>query len=127
QFPDRGPGAVCVHGQIPGLASQAAQGGGSCLAAVDQGPGAFDRDSRPAEEKPGGRHVTFAPRRGPDWFAVVAVTITVVIHEILTALNHRPNVLFIVSAALFWVGFALVRARQDPAILDAWGFRKKNL
>jgi hypothetical protein len=71
--------------------------------------------------------VISAPRQGPDWFALVAVTITVVIHEILTALNHRPNVVFIVSAALFWIGFAVVRARQDPAVLDAWGFRKRNL
>ena len=71
--------------------------------------------------------MTTEPRPRPDWLALVAVTITVVIHEILTALNHRPNVWFIFGSALFWVGYAIVRARQDPAILRRWGFGVTNL
>jgi hypothetical protein len=58
---------------------------------------------------------------------VVAISITVVVHEILTALDHRPNLFFICGATLFWVAYALVRARQDPAIVGRWGFRSTNL
>ena len=68
-----------------------------------------------------------SPKPRPDWFALVAVTVLVVIHEILTAMNHRPNVFFIFGATLFWAGYVLIRACQDPGLFRTWGFRATNL
>jgi uncharacterized protein len=71
--------------------------------------------------------VTAPPPERPDWLALIAVAITVVIHEILTALDRRPNVFFIVGVSLFWASFAIVRAGQDRGIVRKWGFSTANL
>jgi uncharacterized protein len=68
-----------------------------------------------------------APEERPDWLALGAVALTVVIHQILTALDDRPNVFFIVATATFWIGYVAIRAWQYPAIVRFWGFRKTNL
>ncbi|MCF8231647.1 MAG: hypothetical protein K9J27_05600 [Bacteroidales bacterium] len=35
--------------------------------------------------------------------------------------------LYIVTACLFWFGFIYKRYKEDPRVLQRWGFRKRNL
>jgi hypothetical protein len=68
-----------------------------------------------------------SPRERPDWLALAAVAITILVHEILTSLDPRPNLVLIVGASLFWVGYVVVRAWRDPEVFRKWGFRSANL
>jgi hypothetical protein len=61
----------------------------------------------------------------PDWFALGGVIVTIALHWILQW--GGPNPSFIAGACLFWAGFVVVRARQQPGAFRAWGFRADNL
>jgi hypothetical protein len=65
------------------------------------------------------------PPPRPDWLALAGVGVTIALHFLLQA--HGPSPYFIAGACLFWAAFVIVRARQRPGILRAWGFRADNL
>jgi hypothetical protein len=67
------------------------------------------------------------PHRKADWLALAGAVIMVGVHLILVATRHGPSAGFIASACLFWMGFILVRVRQDKHVLRDWGFRRDNL
>ena len=60
-----------------------------------------------------------------DWFALIGVLVTVVLHLILQF--RKPNPIFITGACLFWAGFIVYRGIRDPGIFRCWGFRSDNL
>jgi hypothetical protein len=64
-------------------------------------------------------------RGSPDWFALIGVLVSIVLHVILDA--EEPCLPFIVGCSLFWVAYVVVRWRQDRHILREWGFRTDNL
>ena len=65
------------------------------------------------------------PQRSPDWFALLAVVLSIVLHIILDA--EKPFLPFIVGCCVFWVGFILWRGWQNPRIFREWGFRTDHL
>jgi hypothetical protein len=65
------------------------------------------------------------PPARPDWIALAGVLVTIALHFVLQA--RGPNPYFMAGACLFWVGFVIVRARQQPGIIRTWGFRADNL
>jgi hypothetical protein len=65
------------------------------------------------------------PPRRPDWLALAGVVVTIALHFVLQA--RGPNPYFMAGACLFWAGFVVVRARQRPGVIRAWGFRADNL
>jgi membrane protease YdiL (CAAX protease family) len=56
---------------------------------------------------------------------VLFVLLTVVAFQVGEYLGLK--VVFIATAAVFWVTYVLVRWRRDPAVLGEWGFRRENL
>ena len=60
----------------------------------------------------------------PDWFALLGVVVTVLLHLVLQA--NGPNLVFMVGAFLFWTCFVVIRARRDNDELRRWGFRRDN-
>jgi hypothetical protein len=65
------------------------------------------------------------PPPRPDWLALAGVVVTIALNFLLQA--RGPNPYFMASACLFWAAFVIVRARQNPGVLRAWGFRADNL
>jgi hypothetical protein len=63
----------------------------------------------------------------PDWVALAGIGVTIGVHLILAVLLPGPNFVFIAAACLFWIGFVIVRARQDTSNFRTWGFRVENL
>jgi len=61
----------------------------------------------------------------PDWVGLIAAILTGVIHLILG--GDKPNGMFIVAVSVFWIGFIIVRVRQDRCVFRKWGFRSDNL
>jgi uncharacterized protein len=56
---------------------------------------------------------------------VIFVALTVAAFQVGEYLGLK--VVFIATAALFWVTYVLVRWRRDPQVLREWGFRRQNL
>lgn len=56
---------------------------------------------------------------------VLFVLLTVAAFQVGEYLGLK--VVFIATAAAFWVSYVLVRRRRDRAVLREWGFRKENL
>ena len=65
------------------------------------------------------RKSTASPRE------VVAVVLTGVGHLILTTWLDKQMV-FTISAILFWICFVGVRVHRDPSVLRRWGFRREG-
>jgi hypothetical protein len=53
--------------------------------------------------------------------------VTAIVHIVLSLLHHRTDIIHISLACLFWTGYVIVRARQDPRVFERWGFRRANL
>lgn len=68
---------------------------------------------------------TEAPIPAPRWGEVTAVVITGVLHLVCKPLGFQG--VYIVGAISFWIGFVLLTARERPAVLGEWGFRKDNV
>lgn len=66
-------------------------------------------------------------RKTADGLALAATAVTIAVHLILTMTTQGPSVPFIAGAGLFWTGFIVVRARQNPNAFRDWGFRGDNL
>jgi hypothetical protein len=58
---------------------------------------------------------------------LAGTAVTVGVHFILIAAAQGPRTGFIAGACLFWLGFILVRVRQNKQVLREWGFRRDNL
>jgi hypothetical protein len=63
----------------------------------------------------------------PDWIALAAVVLTIGVHIVIKLVSDKPSAVFIGGASIFWIVFAVVRARQDQTIFQQWGFRVENL
>jgi hypothetical protein len=66
-------------------------------------------------------------RLRPDWVALIGAAVTAVVHIVLSLLHRRTDVIHISLACVFWIGYVVVRARQDPHVFERWGFRRANL
>ena len=56
---------------------------------------------------------------------MAAVVVTGVAHLVLATWLDRQMV-FILAAILFWIGFVAIRAHRDPSALREWGFTREG-
>jgi len=61
----------------------------------------------------------------PDWLALAGVALTAVLSFVMRELGGTA--FFIAGAIVFWVGYVILRTRQDNEALHRWGFRNDNL